>query len=164
MGLAGDHGPHHPASPPISCSAAITPATVDAKGRLKVPAAFLSRLLEQQGKRLFVTSLDGESVLIYPMPVWEEIEARLRTRGDLDPPKRKFLLNTSFYGHETELDPQGRLLLPQHLRARANTVGKVDVLGKGRCLEAWDHETLAARIESERLTEDEMTHLAQHGI
>ena len=140
------------------------PATVDAKGRLKVPAAFLAPLLEQHGKQVFVTSLEGESVLVYPMVVWEEGEVRLRERGDLDPLKRKFLLATSFYGHETELDLQGRLLLPRQLRARARTLGKVDVLGKGRYLEAWDHETLVARIENDRLTEEELGRLAAQGI
>ena len=146
------------------------PATVDAKGRLKVPAAFLAPLAELlgnsegPGKRLFVTSLDRESVSIYPMPVWEEIEERLRARGDRDPPKQKFLRLANYYGHETELDPQGRFLLPRRLRDELNTVGKVDVLGKGRSLEAWDHETLVARLDRERLTDEDNLRLGELGI
>ena len=82
------------------------PATVDAKGRLKVPAAFLAPLAELlgnsegPGKRLFVTSLDRESVSIYPMPVWEEIEERLRA------PRRP-------RPAEAEVPPAGELLRPR---------------------------------------------------
>ncbi len=139
------------------------PATVDAKGRLKVPAAFLESL-KQFGTQVFVTSLDGQCVSIYPMPVWEEIESRMKSRGELDPVRRKFRQTTNFYGQVAELDTQNRLLIPQHLRTRANTVGKVDVLGHGRYLEAWDHETLLVRVEGDPLTEDDLAVLAQEGI
>ncbi|MCY4625986.1 MAG: division/cell wall cluster transcriptional repressor MraZ [Acidobacteria bacterium] len=140
------------------------PATVDAKGRLKVPAAFLETL-KQFGTQVFITSLDGgRCVSIYPMPVWEEIESRMKSRGELDPVRRKFRQTTNFYGQVAELDAQNRLLLPQHLRTRANTVGKVDVLGQGRYLEAWDHETLLARVDADPLTEHDLALLAQEGI
>lgn len=140
------------------------PATVDSKGRLKVPAAFLSRLVEDHGRRLFVTSLDGQSVSMYPMPVWEEIEGRLQTRGDLDPRKRRFLLVANYHGQEVRLDAQGRVLVPQQLRRSAGATGRLDVLGKGRYLEAWDHETLKTRLESDPLTEDDLIQLAEAGI
>ena len=139
------------------------PATVDAKGRLKVPAAFLESL-KQFGTQVFITSFNGQCVSIYPMPVWEEIESRMKGRGELDPGRRKFRQATNFYGQVDELDAQNRLLLPQLLRTSAHTVGKVDVLGQGRYLEAWDHETLLARIEGDPLTEDDLAVLAQEGI
>ena len=139
------------------------PATVDAKGRLKVPAAFLEAL-KRLGTQVFVTSLKGDCVAIFPMPVWEEIESRMRNRGELDPVRRKFLKVTNYYGQVAELDAQNRLLLPQHTRTSANTVGKVDVLGQGRYLEAWDHEPLDADIKADPMTDDELATLAQEGI
>ena len=53
------------------------PARIDDKGRLKVPTAFRAVIQEEHGRELFVTSLTGESVRIYPMPVWLEIEQKL---------------------------------------------------------------------------------------
>ena len=88
----------------------------------------------------------------------------MKGRGELDPGRRKFRQATNFYGQVDELDAQNRLLLPQLLRTSAHTVGKVDVLGQGRYLEAWDHETLLARIEGDPLTEDDLAVLAQEGI
>ena len=139
------------------------PATVDAKGRLKVPAAFLATL-KGFGKQVFVTSFNGSCVSIFPMPVGEGIESRMRARGELVPIRRKFMKVTSFYGQVADLDAQNRLLIPQQTRTSANTVGKVDVLGQGRHLEAWDHEPLRAEIEAEPITDDELAIFAQDGI
>ena len=52
------------------------PARIDDKGRLKVPNAFRSLLETKYGRELFLTSLSGEYVRIYPMPVWLEIEQK----------------------------------------------------------------------------------------
>lgn len=139
------------------------PATVDAKGRLKVPAAFLATL-KKFGTQVFVTSFKGDCVAIFPMTVWEEIESRMLARGELDPVRRKFLKVTSYYGQVAELDAQNRLLLPQQTRTKANTVGKVDVLGQGRYLHVWDHEPLDADIEADPITDDELAALAEEGI
>lgn len=140
------------------------PATVDDKGRLKLPRAFLAPLIHRHGRKLFVTSLDGESVSIYPLPVWEEIETRLEARGDLDAAKRRFLLRVNYYGQETEIAAHGRILIPQRLRAQAGATRSVDVLGKGRCLEAWDHDKLLARIEADPPSDADHALLAELGV
>ncbi len=140
------------------------PATVDPKGRLKLPRAFLAPLIARHGRKLFVTSLDGESVSIYPLPVWEEIENRLAARGDLDPAKRKFLLRVNYFGQETEIAAYGRVLIPLRLRAQAGVEGPVDVLGKGRSLEAWDHDKLLNRIENDPPSDADHALLGELGV
>ena len=54
-----------------------SPAKIDDKGRLKVPNGFRAYLEKEYGRELFVTSLHGDSVRIYPMPVWAGIERNL---------------------------------------------------------------------------------------
>ncbi len=137
------------------------PATVDAKGRLKVPAAFLGTL-RRLGTSVFVTSLDGRCAAIYPLPVWEDIESRVRRLGELHPTRQRFSRITAFYGQKADLDAQHRLLLPQNLRSLANTVGKVDVLGLTRHLEVWNHEILFSRITDDPLTDEDLA-LVQPG-
>ena len=63
------------------------PARIDDKGRLKVPNAFRSLLESKYGRELFLTSLTGEYVRIYPMPVWLEIEQKLGADA-VDPSRR----------------------------------------------------------------------------
>ena len=55
-------------------------AKIDDKGRLKIPNAFRALVEKAHGSELFVTSLTGESVRIYPMPVWLALEERLASR------------------------------------------------------------------------------------
>lgn len=128
---------------------------MDAKGRLKVPAAFLDTLC-RFGAEVFVTSLDGRSASIYPMKVWDDVTAHVRGLGELHPTWRRFSRITNFYGQQAELDGQHRILLPQNLRTLANIVGKVDVLGMQRHLEVWNHETLFSRITDDPLTDDDL--------
>ena len=53
------------------------PAKIDDKGRLKVPNAFRALLESKYGRELFLTSLNGEYVRIFPMPVWTDLEQKL---------------------------------------------------------------------------------------
>ena len=113
-------------------------ATVDEKGRVKIPAVFIAEL-RKSGTKFFVTSEAGEFALIYPMKVWEGIEKKLAALSTHNRAKQKFLDRTNYFGQEVELDGQGRLLLPPVLREAAKLEGTVDVLGnpeRPACLES----------------------------
>ena len=82
---------------------------------------------ERYGPDLFVTSVLGDSALLYPLPVWEEIEARLQAMPSTDRTKTRFLERVSYYGQQVSLDGQGRILIPQILRESAGMNGDVVV-------------------------------------
>ena len=73
-------------------------AKIDDKGRLKIPNAFRVVIQKQHGAELFVTSLTGESVTVYPMPVWVEIEEKLARMPSTHPARQKYLDRVNFYG------------------------------------------------------------------
>ena len=62
-------------------------ARIDDKGRLKIPNAFRSFIQAQHGTEVFVTSLTGECVWLYPMAVWLEVERRLSQVPSTNPSK-----------------------------------------------------------------------------
>jgi MraZ protein len=138
-------------------------AKIDDKGRLKVPAEFRGLIEEKYGPKVFVTSLDGEFVRIYPMPVWEAIEARLAAMPSTDTRKR-FLHVVNYYGQSGELDGQGRVLVHPRLRDAAQIVGEVDVLGMISYLDVWNHDHLASRLAAQPLSHEEFDTLADAGI
>lgn len=140
-----------------------SPAKIDDKGRLKVPNGFRVAIQDEHGRELFVTSLSGESVRIYPMPVWIEIERRLAQMPSTHPARQKYLDRVNFYGQVAELDPQGRVLIPPRLRESALMTGEVDVLGQQNFLEVWNHDRFLARLK-EAFTEDDAKALADFGI
>src|SRR5438876_10577229 len=80
-------------------------ATIDEKGRLKIPSIFRAEIEESHDSPdFYVTSLQGDSVLIYPVSVWQEIEDRLTKLPALNPTKKKFLDRTISYGQLTSID------------------------------------------------------------
>jgi MraZ protein len=134
------------------------PAKVDEKGRLKIPAVFLEGLKEF-GTQFYITSITGEDARIYPLSVWSEIEDRLAALPTQHQGKRKFLLRTSYYGQQVEVDGQGRLLLPGVLRESAQLKAEVDVFGELNILVVMNHTGLVDKMKNEPLTGDELTAL-----
>jgi MraZ protein len=141
------------------------PARIDAKGRLKVPNGFRSAIESQWGQELFVTSVTGEFVRLYPMPVWLEIEQRLAAMPSSHPAKQRFVDRVNFFGQVTALDRQGRVLIPQLLRETAAMAGEVSVLGQQNYLAVWNLKRLQDRLfKKEPFTEEDAKVLAEHGI
>jgi MraZ protein len=141
------------------------PARIDDKGRLKVPNAFRSVLEAQWGTELFVTSVTGDFVRLYPMPVWLEIERRLAAMPQTHPSKVRFLDRVNFFGQVTSLDRQGRIVIPSLLRESAAMAGEVSVLGLQNHLAVWNLKRLQERLfRKEPFTEEDGRLLAEHGI
>ena len=111
------------------------PARVDDKGRIKIPNGFLQLLEANFGVEVFITSLRGDHVRVYPMEVWIELERKLEAIPGSHPSKARFLDRVHFFGQATSRDRQGRLLIPALLRETADMKGPVDVLGKYNLLE-----------------------------
>jgi MraZ protein len=141
-----------------------SPAKIDDKGRLKVPNGFRAVIQDTHGRDLFVTSLSGESVRIYPMPVWLDIERRLAQVPSSHPSRQKYLDRVNFFGQVSELDPQGRVLIQPRLRETALMTGDVDVLGQQNFLEVWNHDRFLARLAGQPFSDDDARALSQFGI
>ena len=139
-------------------------AKIDGKGRLKIPTAFRVLVEEKHGDGLFVTSLAGEPVRIYPMPVWIDIEEKLARVPSTHPSRGKFFDRVNFFGQPAELDKQGRVSIHARLRESAGMVGEVDVFGHYDHLEVWNHDRFLARLEREPYTDEDARALAGFGI
>jgi len=140
------------------------PARIDDKGRLKVPNAFRSLLESKYGRELFLTSLTGEYVRIYPMPVWLEIEEKLGQMPSTHPSRLRFLDRVNYFGQVDQLDTQGRVLIPVRLRDAATMDGDVDVLGQYSYLDVWNHERFLTKLQRDAYTDDDARALSEFGI
>jgi MraZ protein len=140
------------------------PARIDDKGRIKIPNGFRLLVQSQYGHDLFVTSVTGEYVRLYPMAVWLEIERKLAQVPSTNPSKQRFLDRVSFFGHEVSMDKQGRVLLPQVLRESAAMSGEVSVLGLQNHLAVWNQKRLQERHKKEPFTDEDGRVLSEFGI
>ena len=137
---------------------------IDDKGRLKVPNVFRSHLESKYGREVFLTSLDGQYVRVYPMPVWMELEEKLGKMPSTHPSRLRYLDRVNFYGQVAELDAQGRVLIPVRLRETATMSGDVDVLGQLSYLDVWNHERFLTKLQREPYTDDDARALSEFGI
>jgi MraZ protein len=128
------------------------PARLDEKGRLKVPNLFRQQIEEAFGPDLFVTSLHGKNVLLYPMPIWQALEEKLASLPAIHRAKSKFLERVNYYGQNGSLDGQGRVLIPQILRDAARLPADVVVTGNIDHLVVSDRGALESRLSSEEFT------------
>jgi len=142
------------------------PTKIDDRGRLKLPSEF-RRLMEERygpGPEVFLTSWTGQSALLYPLEEWEKVEKRLAEMPSSSRAKQRFLERVNYFGQQLRLDVQGRVVVPQLLRDRAEMVGDVVVSGRLEYLEIWNRERFEQRLEAEPMTEDDFGELAEHRI
>jgi MraZ protein len=140
------------------------PATVDGKGRLKIPTAFKTFLDENYGPDFYVTSLSGEFVRVYPFAVWRQIEEKLAALPRMKKAKKRFLDRTNYWGQAAHMDAQGRVLIPSLLRESAGMRGEVAVLGYLDSLDVWNMERYREHLEREPLTDEDLDDLSNLGI
>jgi len=139
-------------------------AKIDDKGRLKIPNAFRALVEKTHGSELFVTSLTGESVRIYPMPVWLVLEEKLSRAPSTHPARIKYLDRVNYYGQTAEIDAQGRVVIHPRLRESAGMAGDVDIFGLVDHLDVWSHERFVSKMQREPYTDDDARALSEFGI
>jgi MraZ protein len=139
-------------------------AKIDDKGRLKIPNAFRALVEQAHGAELFVTSLTGDSVRVYPMPVWLALEEKLARAPSTHPARVKFLDRVNYYGQTAEIDAQGRVVIHPRLRESAGMAGEVDVFGLVDHLDIWNHERFVSKMQREPYTDDDARALSEFGI
>jgi len=140
------------------------PARVDEKGRLKLPAEFKRRIDELYNGRFYITSRDGRVAEVYPLQEWEKVEQKLASIPNFDPAKRKLMDRYNFFGSEAEMDAQGRILLPQILREKANLTADVVVFGNQTYLEVVNREAFVSNMDANPLTAEDEQKLAGFGL
>lgn len=122
--------------------------TIDAKGRLAIPAKFRAALSE----RIVVTRGIDRCLSVYPIDEWQALASRVSGLSISDPDARQFRRMVFAEAADEALDPQGRVLVPVELRRYAELSREVIVVGMNTYVELWNPERwtqLSAAVEEE---------------
>jgi MraZ protein len=112
---------------------------IDAKGRIVMPTRYRARLLEESSGRVVMTiDTDERCLLLYPLHAWEVIESKLAELPSFNPQARRIQRLLIGHATETELDNNGRVLLPPLLREYAGLQKQAMLVGQGKKFELWD--------------------------
>jgi MraZ protein len=133
--------------------------TIDTKGRLIVPSKFREIL----GDSFVVTKgLDG-CLFVYPQEEWENIEKKFQEIPLTTKDARKFSRFFFAGAADCEVDKQGRILIPSHLRDHAKLQKDVVLVGVLSRIEIWSEERWLGENEYEDM--DEVAeHMAELGL
>lgn len=108
--------------------------TIDAKGRMIVPAKFRTEL----GERFIITKGFDGCLYGYSLDEWKSIEEKIKTlpliTGKDARNFTRFFFSSAI---ECELDSQGRILITQNLRTHAELLKDVVVIGVSTRIEIW---------------------------
>jgi MraZ protein len=112
--------------------------SIDAKGRVSLPARFRELVVKNGDPRLVITPAPFDPCLhVYPMVEWEEFEQKIAELSRMDEHLVRFRRIYVSAAIECEVDKSGRLLVPPHLRDKASLVKDALWAGMGKTMELW---------------------------
>jgi MraZ protein len=110
---------------------------IDDKGRLAIPAKF--REVVGQGARLVVTRKVLDPCLeVFAEPDWRDFMDKLQSLSQVKPEVRRYRRLIYSGAEVCNLDRQGRVLIPAHLREYAGLARDTVLVGAGPTFEIWD--------------------------
>jgi MraZ protein len=140
---------------------------LDERGRLKMPAEFKAFIERKYGKgfsAFYITSMDGESAEIYPLPEWLERQKKVFAMPQSNPARKMLLTRYNLYGDRADTDPQGRMQIPEELRRKADLSGDVKVSGEGNLLRVTSLKSLRESVEGIEMTPEMLDSLSGYGL
>lgn len=114
--------------------------SLDAKGRIAIPARHRDALLLQCEGRMTLTRHPHGCLLFFPRPVWESHREQIAAWPLAARAWQRIFLGSA---SDVELDASGRILISPELRAAAGLKRGVMLIGMGSHFEIWDAEKLA---------------------
>lgn len=113
--------------------------TIDAKGRLSIPAKFREVLNNHYDPRLIVTNFDG-CLWAYPVAEWVELENKVGSLPQFMDEVKALQRVFISAANECSIDKQGRVLVPPSLKSYAGLEGDVVLVGMTKRIEIWSME------------------------
>lgn len=119
--------------------------TVDDKGRLAIPARFRQAFLTEHNGQVFITRSYSPCIEIYAPPEFRAVAQQI---GEMEDRRRADLAARAFIGGavETEIDKQGRVLLPALLRKLARIGSNAVIVGQNKRIEIWSEDEWTAKF------------------
>lgn len=128
----------------------ITALSLDAKGRLSIPAKQRKCLMVYRNGEVVVTvDLLDPCLQLYPLPEWEAIERKLTELPSHNRQARYIKRRLIGHAMECGLDSHGRILLPLELREYAEIKKNITLVGQGNKFEIWDTTLWERRMKED---------------
>ena len=122
--------------------------SLDSKGRLFIP----TKLREELGEVFYLTLSMDRCLSAYSEADWKAFSDKV---SEMSYVKQRRMRPLFAYAARCELDAQGRILIPAHLRDYAELKKNVSVIGCNNHAERWDeenwHQVYSEEIDPENI-------------
>lgn len=135
--------------------------TIDSKGRIIIPSKFR----EELGDEFVITKGLDNCLFVYPQEEWTIVEDKLKSLPLTNRDARAFIRFFFSGASESNLDKQGRVLIPQNLREHSKIDKDAVIIGVATRLEIWSKEIWENYIDEDNLSYDSIAErMAELGI
>lgn len=140
--------------------------TIDPKGRIIIPARFREVIQASGNDALMISQMD-KGLVVYTLPEWSKIEARILSLVEKSESMRRFRRVFVGGAFECICDKQDRILIPPSLRQYAGLDREIVLVGvldhfEIWSRENWDNENLV--MEADMKKEDVRNEIARLGL
>ena len=125
---------------------------VNAGGRIAIPTRYRDEIVsdEYKGKMVLTAHHKDKCLVLYPEAKYDDVKQQLKSMKNK---AQASILKTFIIGHaeHTEMDGQGRIMIPAPLRKRAGIEKEVVLVGSDEIFQIWDERNWDEKCESLRL-------------
>ena len=135
----------------------ISNLNIDAKGRASMPNRYRKQFCSKNKCNVVITADKDKCLLVYTLAAWKIIEKKLSNLPSYNKEARFIQRLLIGYATESEIDSQGRFLIPTPLREYAGIQKKIILLGQGNKFELWSeivwNKNMRSWLEKENIDE-----------
>jgi MraZ protein len=123
--------------------------SIDEKGRLMIPASFRKKMASQNAGAIWVVFKTMQhSIELYEEAEWAEVQKKIDALSEFNPSEKRLKTYYNANISETELDKQGRVLLPNKFLETCSIKNEVTIIGGGNKIEVWNPEKLSELLNA----------------
>ena len=126
----------------------ISNLSIDVKGRASMPQRYRKDFSAKNKSKVIITADKDKCLLIYTQNSWSIIEKKLSELPSYNKEARFVQRLLIGYATESEIDSQGRFLIPNQLREYAGIQKKIILLGQGNKFELWSENIWNKNMKS----------------
>ena len=127
--------------------------SLDAKGRINIPAKFRQSLSKDNDNTLVATRGQDPCIWIYPIKEWKKIEDELRKLSSISGIHRTFVRQIARSATPSTCDKQGRIIISPSLLSYAELNKEALILGMINKIEIWNPDILE-KVDKNNINDD----------
>ncbi len=116
---------------------------IEAKGRLAIPSDYREKLASGC---VITVGLDG-CLFLFPNSYWQQLSEKLANLPLTNSQARQFVRLIIQQASEVSFDQQGRILIPDYLREKAQLQKQTVVAGALTRIEIWDKQVYHTHLD-----------------